>query len=81
MSAHMQILLKQLSSYDVNLVNKLGKIEAFQIASETITYVQGFGYASTEQVTEMSEKRPPADICSERIYQQRRTHTRGSRIV
>ena len=60
----MVTVLRQLRNYDEILVNELGKIKGFQIASETITYVKGFGYQSTERVTDMLEKRPPANIYS-----------------
>lgn len=64
MYKQIRTVLRQLRNYDENLVSELGKIEGFQIASETITYVKGFGYQSTERVTDMSEKDPPADIYS-----------------
>jgi len=57
-------ILRQLKNYDEVLVNELEKIEGLQIASETITYVKGFGYQSTERVTDMSERRPPVDVYS-----------------
>ncbi|UCE20106.1 MAG: hypothetical protein JSV84_07130 [Gemmatimonadota bacterium] len=57
-------VLRQLRNYDEVLVSELGKIEGYQIASETTTYVKGFGYQSTEWVTDMSERQPPADVYS-----------------
>ena len=64
MYKQVQTILRQLRNYDEVLVGELGKIGGFQIASETTTYVKGFGYQSTEQLTNMLEKHPPVNIYS-----------------
>lgn len=56
------INLRQLMNYNVEFVNELATVKGFLIAAETMTYVKGFGYQSTDRVIDISEKMPPADV-------------------
>lgn len=64
MYGRMVTILRQLWNYDDDLIGQLEKMKGFQIASETIVYVKGFGYQSTERVTEMTERHPSSDVYS-----------------
>jgi len=56
------IILRQLMNYTIEFVNELATVKGFLIAAETVTYVKGFGYQSTDRVIDISEKMPPAEV-------------------
>ena len=55
-------ILRQLMNYNGEFVNEMAKAKGFLITLEMTTYVKGFGYQTTERVTEISEKEPPAGV-------------------
>lgn len=52
----------ELSNYDDELIAEMLKIEGFSAATETTTYIQGFGLNSRQKVIDVSEKPAPPDL-------------------
>ena len=51
-----------LSNYDDELIAELLKMEGFSAATETMTYIQGFGVNSRQRVIDVSERPAPPGL-------------------